>query len=98
MRINWHHAGGQIIMRYLLITYYTKPSGSIDESIEITKNLRRRDLQLCNVILDFKEKSILKASMNGVVVPKNWDRIVDYYRQHYASAIEDLIKTNSPLQ
>jgi hypothetical protein len=32
--------------------------------------------------------------MNGVQVPRDWDRIVTYYHQHYASTIERLFNEN----
>ena len=32
--------------------------------------------------------------MGGVAVPRDWDRIVSYYHQHYASTIERLLKEN----
>jgi hypothetical protein len=32
--------------------------------------------------------------MNGVQVPKDWDRIVTYYHQHYAATIERLFAEN----
>lgn len=81
-------------MRYLLLTYVTKPSGQIDEQMEVSRNLRRRDIQTANVILDFKTLSVVKCSMSGTVVPRDWDRIVSYYHQHYASTIERLFKEN----
>ena len=31
-------------MRYLLLTYYTKPTGQIDEVMAVSKNLKKRDL------------------------------------------------------
>jgi len=37
---------------------------------------------------------VIKASMDGTQVPRNWDRIVGYYHQHYASTIERLFKEN----
>jgi hypothetical protein len=81
-------------MRYLLITYVTKANGQIDESTAVTKNLKPRDLQTVNVILDFKLQRVEKCTMNGVVVPKDWDRIVSYYYQHYANIIERLFTEN----
>jgi hypothetical protein len=81
-------------MRYLLLTYYTKPDGKIDESMAVSKRVKPIDLQTANVILDFKKLEVIKASMNGTVVPRNWDRIVGYYHQHYASTIERLLKEN----
>jgi len=81
-------------MRYLLLTYYTKSDGKIDEVMAVSKNLKRRDLQTCNVILDFKKLEVIKASMSGTDVPKDFDRIAGYYHQHYASTIERLFKEN----
>ena len=81
-------------MRYLLITYYKKPTGQIDEITAVSRNLKSRDLQTCSVILDFKTLSVLKCSMQGAVVPRDWDRIVTYYHQHYANIIERLLKEN----
>jgi hypothetical protein len=81
-------------MRYLILTYYKKPDGRIDETMEVTKRLKTRDLQTGNVILDFKELKVLKCSMGGEQVPKDWNRIVGYYHQHYASTIERLFKEN----
>jgi len=81
-------------MRYLILTYYTKPDGKIDEVMAVSKNIRTRDLQTASVILDFKKLQVVKCSMNGVQVPKDWDRIVTYYHQHYASTIERLFNEN----
>jgi len=81
-------------MRYLLLTYYKKPDGKIDEVMAVAKNLKRRDHQTCNVILDFKTLSVLKCSMAGTVVPNDFDRITAYYHQHYAATIERLFKEN----
>jgi hypothetical protein len=81
-------------MRYLLLTYYRKPTGQIDEAMTLSRSLKRRDIQMANVILDFQDQAVLKCSMDGVVVPKNWDLIVSYYYQHYAATIERLFEEN----
>jgi hypothetical protein len=81
-------------MRYLLLTYYKKPDGRIDESMQLSNRVRTRDWQTVNVILDFKDQTVLKCSMGGVVVPRNWDRVVSYYYQHYSSTIERLFSEN----
>jgi len=60
----------------------------------VSKNIRARDLQTASVILDFKKLEVVKCSMNGVVVPNDWDRIVAYYHQYYASTIERLFNEN----
>jgi len=81
-------------MRYLLLTYYTKPDGKIDESMAVSKNIKTRDLQTCSVILDFKKLEVVKAHMGGVSVPRDFNRIVEYYHKHYASTIERLFNEN----
>ena len=81
-------------MRYLILTYYTKPSGQIDEVMAVAKSLKARDHQTANVILDFKTLSVLKCSMSGVTVPRDFNRIVEYYHQHYESTISRLFREN----
>jgi hypothetical protein len=81
-------------MRYLILTYYRKPTGQIDEVMAVSKNLKRRDLQTGSVILDFKEQKVLKGHMDGKEVPKDWDRVVAYYYQHYTHTIERLFEEN----
>jgi hypothetical protein len=81
-------------MRYLLLTYYTKPSGKIDEVMTIATRLKRKDLQMTNVILDFKEQKVIQCSVGSVTVNKNWDTIVGYYYKHYAATIERLFQEN----
>ena len=81
-------------MRYLLLTYYKKPNGQIDEITAVSQNLKQRDLQTCSVILDFRTLSVVKCSMEGTVIPRDWDRIVSYYNQYYSSIIERLFKEN----
>lgn len=81
-------------MRYLILTYYKQPDGRIDETMAVAKNLKNRDLQCANVILDFKELKVVKATMSGNNVPKDFDKIVTYYMQHYESTITRLFNEN----
>jgi hypothetical protein len=81
-------------MRYLILTYYTKPNGQIDESMAVARSLKPRDHQTANVILDFRTLSVLKCSMGGVQVPRDFDRIVEYYMKHYESTITRLFNEN----
>jgi len=81
-------------MRYLLLTYYTRPSGKIDEVMTISTRLKRKDLQITNVILDFKEQKVLQCSVAGITANKDWDTIVGYYYKHYAATIERLFQEN----
>jgi len=81
-------------MRYLILTYYRRPTGKIDEVMAVSKNIKRRDLQTANVILDFKEQQVVAARLGDTSVPKDWDKIVSYYYQHYAATIERLFQEN----
>jgi hypothetical protein len=82
-------------MRYFIVNYYRKPSGQMDEVVAVARHIKTRDIQSAAVILDFKTQSVVKCSMDGVVVPKDWQRIRDFYHQHYQTIIEDLEKVNS---
>ncbi len=81
-------------MRYFLISYYQKSNGQMDEVMAVSKNLKRRDLQTSNVILDFKDQKVMLASMGDQQIPKDWERIVAYYYQHYAHTIKRLFEEN----
>ena len=79
-------------MRYLLITYLKKADGAIDEQIQVSKTVKDRDTQTCNIILDFKEKKIVKAVVDGQVIQSDWVTIEAYYQQVYPDLIDDLQK------
>ena len=81
-------------MRYLILTYYRKANGQIDEAMSLSKKVKLKDLQTANVILDFKDQKVLLASMGDTQVPKDWDKIVSYYYQHYARTIERMFEEN----
>jgi hypothetical protein len=81
-------------MRYLLLTYYTKPNGQIDEVMAVARKLKPKDWQMCNVILDFKDQRVLQASVKGMTATKDWDTIVSYYYKHYSHTIERMFQEN----
>lgn len=81
-------------MRYLLLTFYRKADGKLDEVMTVTKSLKLRDHQTANVILDFKTLSVVKCLIEGNPLNKDWDTIVSYYYQFYANIIERLFNEN----
>ena len=81
-------------MRYFIVTYYTKPNGKVDEATSVANRIKTKDLQTASVILDFKDCSVLKSSMGGVVVPRDFRKISSFYHQHYPNVIERLFKEN----
>ena len=82
-------------MRYLLITYLRQPGGQIDEQVGFTKSLKPRDLQMCNVILDYKERKVKKCVIEGKIVPTTFENLSEYYKDVYPSLVEQLEKVQS---
>jgi hypothetical protein len=46
------------------------------------------------VILDFKRLEVVKATMDGTTIPKDFNRVVEYYYQYYQSTIDRLFAEN----
>ena len=81
-------------MRYLFLTYYTKPDGQIDEAMAVTTKIRTKDWQTVNVIMDFKECKVLKCQVGDVVATKDWETVVATYYEHYPNIFERLFQEN----
>lgn len=79
-------------MRFLLITYLRQPGGQIDEQVAFSKSLKTRDLQSVNVIMDYKERKVNKCVIESKVVPTDFDKLHNYYKEVYPSLIEQLEK------
>jgi hypothetical protein len=77
-------------MRYLKITYVRRATGQMDEQVEIVRRLRPRDISEGSVILDFRDRCVVKASVGDQIAPRQWQRIRDFYHQHYADIIDQL--------
>lgn len=81
-------------MRYLIVTYFKKANGQIDEVLAVAKNVKPKDLTTANVILDFKTLSVVKATSGGVSIDKDFDNIVQYYVKHYQNIVTRLFEEN----
>ena len=66
----------------------------MDEVVGVSRNLKDRDVQTASVILDFKKSQVVKCSLEGTVVPKDWNKIRDFYNQHYSQIINQLETDN----
>jgi hypothetical protein len=77
-------------MRYLLITYLRKSSGQIDEQVGFSTRLRDKDLSSCNVIVDYKDKKVVKCVIEGKKVETDFGLMDDYYRKVYPELITQL--------
>lgn len=51
-------------------------------------------MQTASVILDFKELKVLKATLKGEIVPKDWNKVIGFYHQYYEATIERLFHEN----
>lgn len=87
---------GTVIVRYFIVRYLRQPNGQMDELVEMTRRLRSRDWSYAAVILDFKTRRVEKAHLDGATVPKDFNKIRDFYHQHYDKLIEQLEATNEP--
>jgi len=79
----------------MIVTYMSRPQGRSrtlqqDEIVSVATRVRPRDLDTAGVILDFKTQSVLKSSVGDQTAPKDWQKIRDYYYQHYKDLIDDL--------
>lgn len=81
-------------MRYMLITFLRKPNGQIDEQVMFSKKIRQIDLQTCNVILDYQDKKVVKCFIEGKIVPTDFDKMNEYYKQVYPQMIDQLEKVH----
>jgi len=81
-------------MRYMILTYYKKANGQIDEVVAVSKKIKKSDIQTASIILDFKNRIVVMATMKDVEISKDWDTLVDYYYKHYPAVIERLFNEN----
>jgi hypothetical protein len=77
-----------------MLTFYTQASGKIDEHMVVANNIRKKDWQTVNVILDFKECKVIKSTVNRQLATKDWDTLVGYYYPFYTQIIERLFEEN----
>ena len=77
-------------MRYFIVRYLRRPGGRMDEETSVSRRLRNKDIETAAVILDFKTQTVLQAQLDGKVIDKDWQRIHDYYHQHYSQIFQQL--------
>ena len=90
-------------MRYIIITYMQRAIGrqqepQQDELVAVSKRLKPRDISEGSVILDFRAREVVKASVGDQTAPRDFQRIRDYYYQHYPEVIDQLEQANSEKQ
>lgn len=81
-------------MRYLLITFFKKSNGRIDEQVIVSKKIKNSDQQTCNVILDYQEKKVVKSIIEGNRIDTDFEKMSAYYKKVYPTLIDQLEKNN----
>ncbi len=79
-------------MRYLLINFFRKVGGQIDEAVSVSKRVRTSDTMNANIIMDFAEKKVLKCVIEGKVHDTTFEKMRDYYAKVYPQLIQQLEK------
>lgn len=65
-------------MRYMIVTYLKKPNGKWDEITEFKNHYRLKHIQSSKVILDFKQKKVVK---NGLNPEADFDDMLEFYKR-----------------
>jgi hypothetical protein len=81
-------------LRYFFITYAKKSDGKIDEMVSIGKQIKKRDITMTNVIMDFKERKVDKCLIDGKVLDTDFDNLYIYYKKLYPAVFERLAAEN----
>jgi len=77
-------------MRYLLISFYRKAGGQIDERVAVSKRVKTSDIQNSNIIMDFALRKIEKCVIEGKKHDTTFEQMRDYYEMVYPQLIKQL--------
>ena len=80
-------------MRYFIATYYSKPTGKVNESVKVDTKVRMKDLQCASVIIDYKERKIVKSNFEeelGADMKHDFETINNFYKEHHPRIISQL--------
>jgi hypothetical protein len=62
----------------MIVTYVQKPNGKYDELTEFKRHYRTSHIQSAKVILDLKEKKVVK---NGLNPEADYDDMIEFYKR-----------------
>lgn len=83
-------------MRYFIVRYLKQPTGQMDEVVAVSKKIKMSDATSAAVILDFKLRRVEKAHLDGTTLPRDFNRIRDFYAQHYQRIVQELEAIHPP--
>jgi hypothetical protein len=64
--------------RYMIVSYVQKPNGKYDELTEFKRHYRTSHIQSAKVILDLKEKKVIK---NGLNSEASYEDMIEFYKR-----------------
>ena len=64
--------------RYMIVSYVQKPNGKYDELTEFKRHYRTSHIQSAKVILDLKEKKVVK---NGLNSEASYEDMIEFYKR-----------------
>lgn len=79
-------------MRYLLITFFRKAGGQIDEQARFVKRVRTSDYTTSNIILDYGLRKVDKCVVEGKILDKSFDELNGYYKKIYPAMLLQMEK------
>jgi hypothetical protein len=82
-------------MRYLIIRYIKKPDGKYAEQAEMANKISNRVYPTASVILDYCDKKVVKAVIDGKVLPKDFARFDEYYYGVLPDVVKSIRIANS---
>ena len=62
----------------MIVSYVQKPTGKYDELTEFKRHYRMNHIQSAKVILDLKEKKVVK---NGLNPDAGYDDMIEFYKR-----------------
>ena len=62
----------------MIVSYFKNPKGQWDEVTEFKRNIRNSHLQTAKVILDFRDKKVVK---NGLNPEAGYDDMLEFYKR-----------------
>ena len=75
----------------MLVTYMKKPTGLCDEVTDFKNNLKTKDITIAKVILDFRDKKVIKNSLNPEA---GYDDMLEFYKRMIGDQLTPYLPEN----
>lgn len=79
-------------MRYLLISFFRRKGGQIDEMVKMSKRVQESDYNTSNVIIDYADKKVDKCVIEGKPLDTDFEKMNAYYKKIYPTLVAQLEK------